>query len=110
MGTVNTRYEAREWMKDNRESYRDECDEINCTKLAEDCADNFNLYKDRVDWEIPEWVFGLAVEVAEHETAQNMLRDTDHGDECPLCQCGTVEHVGNMIKCRGECAAECTIE
>lgn len=34
-----------------------------------------------------------------------MLRDTDHGDECPICECGTVEHVDGEIKCRGECGS-----
>jgi hypothetical protein len=34
-----------------------------------------------------------------------MLLATDHGDECPLCECGTVEHVDGQVKCRGECGA-----
>jgi hypothetical protein len=34
-----------------------------------------------------------------------LLRETDHGDECPLCQCGTVEHADGEVKCRGECGA-----
>lgn len=32
-----------------------------------------------------------------------MMRETEHDDECPICECGTVEHVNGEIKCRGEC-------
>jgi hypothetical protein len=37
------------------------------------------------------------------ESLELMMLETDHGDECPLCQCGTVEHTEDEIKCRGEC-------
>ena len=32
-----------------------------------------------------------------------MLARTEHGAECPLCECGTVEVVDGEVKCRGEC-------
>ena len=38
-------------------------------------------------------------------TLRRLLRETDPGDECPVCQCGTVEHVDGYVKCRGECGA-----
>jgi len=31
------------------------------------------------------------------------LRNTDDGDECPLCLCGTVEHTATHVSCCGEC-------
>lgn len=42
-----------------------------------------------------------------------MLGRTEAGDECPLCECGTVEIVGDLVestfnretRCRGECGA-----
>jgi hypothetical protein len=33
------------------------------------------------------------------------LAFTEPGDECPLCQCGTVEHVDGEARCMGECGA-----
>lgn len=53
--------------------------------------------------ELAEKIDSLRAAIAKLDEAA--LRDTDHGDECPLCQCGTVEHVGGEVKCRGECGA-----
>ena len=39
--------------------------EANTTAMAEDAADEFSLYGPTVDCEIPEWVYDLAVDVAE---------------------------------------------
>lgn len=59
--------QALRWMKNTLrfdfESY-DDCGEVNCTKLAEDCAEALNLYEDDVDFEIPEVVFDAAVDVS----------------------------------------------
>lgn len=33
----------------------------------------------------------------------HILLDAKHGEECPICRNGTVEHVDGEIKCRGEC-------
>lgn len=51
---------VRGWMKNNCWQYVDLCNEVNCTRLAEDAAEEYNLYVDEVDFEIPEWVFDLA--------------------------------------------------
>lgn len=32
----------------------------------------------------------------------------EQDDECPLCQCGTVEIVGDEVRCRGECGSVVT--
>ena len=37
--------------------------EVNCTKLAENAAAQFNLYEDDATCTIPEWVFDMAVDV-----------------------------------------------
>jgi hypothetical protein len=34
-----------------------------------------------------------------------LLSRADDGDECPLCQCGTVEVDDGLVSCRGECGA-----
>lgn len=54
---------VRDWMQTNRWQFTDLCGEINCTKMAEDAADNYNLYEDDIDFKIPEWVFELSAEV-----------------------------------------------
>lgn len=58
---------VRNWMiqelEFNQDDYLD-CDEINCTSLAENAAQALDLYQGD-DAEIPEEVFDLAVEVAE---------------------------------------------
>jgi hypothetical protein len=35
--------------------------EVNCTKLAENAAAQYNLYEDTTTYTIPEWVFDMAV-------------------------------------------------
>lgn len=56
------------WMKQelnfNLDDYL-EYGEINCTKLAENCADALNLYIDEIDYQIPEYVFDIAFDVSE---------------------------------------------
>ena len=34
-----------------------------------------------------------------------LLSRAEDGDECPLCQCGTVEVRDGDVSCRGECGA-----
>ena len=53
---------VRMWMMAEVEDYDDGC-EVNCTKMAEDAAYEYDLYDDDVDFTIPEWVFELAFEV-----------------------------------------------
>lgn len=65
--------EAKRWMRVHIEECVDSCGEIDCTKLAEDCANHFEFYdKDSSDAEIPEEIFDLAVQVSE---------ETDEEDE-----------------------------
>lgn len=42
----------------------DDCGEVNCTKLAEDAAEHFDLYGD--DDEIPEELFEIATQIADY--------------------------------------------
>lgn len=47
---------VKRWMRINLKDYIDECNELDCTRLAEDAANEFDLYEgDNCD--IPEWVF-----------------------------------------------------
>jgi hypothetical protein len=39
------------------------CNVLNLTHLAEDAAEEFNLYEDEIDFVIPEWVFDLAYDI-----------------------------------------------
>ena len=57
---MDTLFEAHESGDDN--DYFD-CGEIQCTALAENCADEYDLMDD--DGDIEEWVLELAVDVAE---------------------------------------------
>lgn len=66
---------ARVWMKNallyDYESY-DDCGEVICTKLAEDCADELNLYENEDEGTISEDMFELAVDVANwYEKSRN---------------------------------------
>lgn len=56
------------------------CLEVNATGLAEDAAAHFDLYEDEVNYEIPEWVFDVARQVAEvwEKRAQQEL-DAEQG-------------------------------
>lgn len=56
---------VRAWMTQHVDEYVDECNEYDCTKLAEDAAQEFDLYEDNDTFTIPEWVFDLAVEVTQ---------------------------------------------
>lgn len=53
------------WMRESIDAYVSCCDEVNLTQLAEDAAQEFDLYEDDSDATIPEWVFELSSEVAE---------------------------------------------
>jgi hypothetical protein len=56
---------VRNWMRREVLNYLDDCNEINCTKLAEDAADEFNLYvDDPEEGTIPEWVFDMSFQVS----------------------------------------------
>lgn len=53
------------WMRSNAADYYDyECDEWNCTQMAEAAAVEFNLHTG-AEYDIPEWVFELAFHVSE---------------------------------------------
>ena len=59
------RNKVENWMRREVQEYLDECNEINCTKLAEDAANEFNLYvNDPEEGTIEEWVFELAFQVS----------------------------------------------
>jgi hypothetical protein len=50
---------VKRWMRIHESEYMDECNELDCTRLAEDAAQEFDLYEgDNCD--IPEWVFELS--------------------------------------------------
>lgn len=56
------------WMKReltvNTNDYVDSCGEVNATLLAERCAEQFNLYEDEIDYNIPELIFDIAAETS----------------------------------------------
>ena len=73
---------VRQWMKDNAADYDDGID-INCTRMAEDAADQYDIYDDDIDFTIPEWVYELAVEVEAWYLAPKpyWYEETDDEDE-----------------------------
>lgn len=86
------------WMKRVIGEYIDMYDAVDCTKLAEDAADEFNLYEDDDDATIPEWVFEIASELST-EYANSVEDDIENYDEedseesyseeepwCPSCK------------------------
>lgn len=51
------------WMSLNRETYIDQrTGELDCTRLAEEAADMFNLYEG-YDSVVPEWLFEMSAEL-----------------------------------------------
>lgn len=65
MSNVNNTMYSR-WMQrklNNERHLYDDCGEINCTKLAEDCANEFDYYEGD-DYTIPEALFDLAVNIS----------------------------------------------
>lgn len=62
MTTVNTKLIKR-WMNNNVNKFLDDCNEINATALAENAAQEFDLYEGR-DYKIPNIIFDLAAQVA----------------------------------------------
>lgn len=61
------------------------------------------------DGTIDTWSYEISIEQDDAED-QRLLQGTDDGDECPLCQCGTVEHADGAVKCRGECGSSVLLE
>jgi len=58
--------QVRDYMAAALYTYLDqETNEIDTDALAEDAADHFELYMDAVDYDVPQWVYALAGEVAE---------------------------------------------
>lgn len=59
---------ATQWMRNALKYDLDDYNyfgEVNCTKLAENCANELDLYEDD-EYTIPELLFDLAVEVSAH--------------------------------------------
>ena len=84
-----TNYElACRWMMDEVPNYYDGID-INTTRLAEDAADQFDIYECYEDtairdgYTVPEWVYELAVEVETWYLAPDpyWYEETDDDDE-----------------------------
>lgn len=62
---MNDEIKVKRWMIVNIDNFIDECNEVDCTSMAENAAEEFDLYEDDVDYTIPEFVFDLAVNVSE---------------------------------------------
>lgn len=62
---AHTKFDARKWMYSNADDYADACESsaLDCTKLAEDCANALDLYEPDDAFTIPEWLFEMAVDV-----------------------------------------------
>lgn len=65
------RKQVAKWMRFRVEDYVDGCGEVNCTALAEAAADELDIYEDRVEYTIPEFVFEVAFETYEWWRAQD---------------------------------------
>ena len=52
------------------EHFIDDCGEVDCTRLAENTADVLDIYENDESFEIPDWLFDMAVTVAEDFAAQ----------------------------------------
>ena len=56
---------TKRWMEQNVKDYVDrKTDEVDATGLAEAAANEFNIYENQQDYDIPEEVFDLAVDVS----------------------------------------------
>ena len=53
------------WMREHARHHVDLCGELNLTGLAENAADEFEVYGADPDATIPEWVFDMASDVAQ---------------------------------------------
>lgn len=58
-----TNADIRRYMQSRLDDHRQPCGEVNHTALAEDAAAEFDIYEDRRDYAIPEWVYELALAV-----------------------------------------------
>lgn len=60
---------VKRWMTDHAHDHEDKkTGEVNTTSLAEEAANEFDIYEDKRDYKIPDDVFDLAVDVGEaHE-------------------------------------------
>ncbi len=66
MDSATQRANVRRYLSANTSEHVDpKTGEVNLTLLAESAAQRFDLYEDDADATIPEWVFDMAVEVAE---------------------------------------------
>lgn len=88
------RKQVAHWMRLRVDDYVDGCGEVNCTKLAEDAADALDIYEDRVEYAIPEFVFEVAFETSEWLKKQSPVRRfrnvevrRDHLDDGCHCPC-----------------------
>jgi len=52
------------WMRTHTNEHVDSCGEVDMTRMAENAADEFEVYLPDSDATIPEWVFDMAVDVA----------------------------------------------
>jgi hypothetical protein len=64
---------VRGWMRNNLRSYVDRCGEINCTLMAENAADEFDVYLGNPEYTIPTWVFDEAVDAVEYGRTHALL-------------------------------------
>jgi hypothetical protein len=63
---------VRFWMRKNVADYLDECNEYDCTRLAEDAAQKFDLYEGDDNATIPEWIFEASFAIVQEiEEEQN---------------------------------------
>lgn len=76
--------EVRKWMHDLVE---ENDGDLSATHLAEDSADEFNIYENEIDFPIPEWMFELSADVIDQweqgrcESAQAKAEDPFFGQE-----------------------------
>jgi hypothetical protein len=62
---IQFRNKVKKWMLSNYRDYVDPVtDELNCTMLAEQAANMFDLYNNDMEFDIPEEVFEWASEVS----------------------------------------------
>ena len=98
-----TEEEVKSWMKSNVSEYLDEVGEVNSTKLAEDAAQEFDLYEGEEDAEIPEWVFDYAAELAfeeeeEEETEEEETEEDENDADVKLNTDGSAEGPAEEMK------------
>jgi hypothetical protein len=61
---IQFRNKVKKWMINNSSNYKDILTgELNCTSLAEEAANEFDLYSEESTFEVPDELFAWAVEV-----------------------------------------------